>query len=150
MEILKKNGSGSHYTSEQKHCRHLKINVYTFMKRMLMKLNFRSYSNASLWYTPSWLIVLEKSFSEGHRYFGRMSMYEGKSITLKAETMSHQPSSLTACQKGHFPFGRMSSLTAAASETSSSLHVAFRSPYPETVGKMKLCEMFRVKKNDTY
>lgn len=67
------------------------------MKREFMKPSFRSH--VTPWYTWPSLIVLQKSFSEGRRYFGRMSMYQCKSITLKAETMSHQPRSLTAGQR---------------------------------------------------
>lgn len=72
------------------------------MKSVLMKPNFRSHSNVSLWYTWPWLIISQKSFSEGHRYLGRRSVYQCKSITLKAETMSHQPSTLTAGQRVAF------------------------------------------------
>lgn len=66
-------------------------------RRVFMKPSFRSH--VTPWYTWPSLIVLQKSFSEGHRYFGRMSMFQCKSITLKAETMSHQPRSLTAGQR---------------------------------------------------
>lgn len=66
-------------------------------RRVFMKPSFRSH--VTPWYTWSSLIVLQKSFSEGHRYFGRMSMFQCKSITLKAETMSRQPRSLTAGQR---------------------------------------------------
>lgn len=66
-------------------------------QRVFMKPSFRSH--VTPWYTWPSLIVLQKSFSEGHRYFGRMSMFQCKSITLKAETMSHQPRSLTAGQR---------------------------------------------------
>ena len=98
-----------------------------------MKPNFRSHSNVSPWYTWPWLIVLQKSFSEGHRYFGRRSVYRYKSITLKAESMSHQPSTLTAGQRVTF-----------ALEEQVLLQQQFLKPHPpstlhsRTMGKVEL------------
>lgn len=115
------------------------------MKRVFVKPNFRS--RVTPWYTWPWLIVLQKSFSEGHRYFGRMSMYQCKCITLKAETMSHQPSSLTAGQRVIFTMEEwaLSRQQLWKPHSPSTLHS--RAPFKRH-GKVEHCEMFRIKKKD--
>ena len=75
-----------------------------------------------------------------------MSVYPCTSLTLKAQTMSHPPSSPTAGQQGHFHTGRTGALSKAASETSSPSALHSGVPVWETMGKMGLHKMFRTKK----
>lgn len=65
---------------------------------------------------------------------------------LQAQSMSHPTQLPDSRSTGHFHVGKMDIITAAASGTSSSFRVAFRSLYLSDSGKMELCELCGTKK----